>query len=242
MAWYYVIPLLVVGAVAILFLVRNLKGGLLLSGANTGINEHVQAAKSALEQRGFSLVMEWPGSFMDGALSMRRDGEVTLHFALGRRAIHQDSVDMKLLGRGDRRLLSMWWLQLAVELPDAERFPTFAMCRRHQGTDAAWGFLKPKKKWSLAQHTTGDARFDELFEILVEPDLRDREVIDEASRTLLLSLSQEPYFDNLIFLCPPHAPRWLIVVNPPLPSEGTGSVEVIEGLAERLRTVAKTPA
>jgi hypothetical protein len=201
--------------------------------ASAPIEATVDAVEAWLVGLGFERVDRWSSSMMTSSLHMVRDGVPQLAFFLGHRAIHADRVDQKLLGRTDTRLLGMWWLHVGVTLPEGQRFPVLAMRRRHAGTAPAWSYLRPDR-WDVVECPTGDAEFDELFEIFVDRDIEGRELLDHATRQQILGLRHDPYFDNLLWLVSEHRPDCLTVVNPPLPSEANPTIAVVEAVVARL--------
>lgn len=230
MEWLYIASG-VVSAVVFLFILSRLKG------ASVQIDTTINDVESVLKRAGFVLEDKSAGSFMNSSLHMVRSGELSMGFFLGHKAIYRDRLDLKLLGRSDNRMGGLWWLHFGVQLPEGQQFPLLAMHRRHEGTAVAWKYLKPKK-WPVVTHATGDAAFDGLFEILVEDGMQDREVLGAEARAQIMRLAHDPYFNNLIFLVSPHAPSYLVVINPPLPSAQNPSVEVIGAVAEALRCSA----
>ncbi len=226
MSWWHLVALIVPATLVGWMLMR-------LRGASAPIEGTVDAVEGWLASQGFERVDRWSGSFMNSSLHMVRPGTSQVGFFLGHRAIHADRPDRKILGRTETRFLGMWWLHVGITLPEGQRFPELAIRRRHSGTSVAWSFIEPQR-WDVVAHTTGDAEFDRLFEILVEHGFEERELLDEATRQQILGLRHDPYFDNLLLLVSGHRPDCLTVVNPPLPSEANPTIAVVEAVARKL--------
>lgn len=211
-------------------------GGLLLRAqkAGGGINKSIDEVEQWLVSQGFAVAGKWPGSMMDSALHMSSSTDVEVGFFLGHRGIQRDQPDKKLLGKSDARLFRVWWLHTSVTLPEGQKFrAVIALRRRHDSTKVVWDYIKPNR-WNVVPHSTGDAEFDALFEILVEQGLEDQELFDEDTRAAILGLRHDPYFDNLLLLVSPHRPDCLTLINPPLPSATNPSIDVIKTVARRL--------
>ncbi len=217
-----VIPVLVIGYV--LWRLKRASGGL---------DATLADVEQSLADQGFEMVERKSGSMMSSSLQMVRLGDPQIELFIGHTAVHRDRPDEKLLGRSDNRFIGLWWLHVTATVWRGRTFPTLAMRRKHETTKIAWNYIKPGK-WEMARHVTGDPIFDELFEIRVEQGRESEELLDADTRATLLSLRQDPYFDNMLLFVSPFQPDCLMVLTPPLPSDTTPTIDVIEALARGL--------
>jgi hypothetical protein len=230
-----VILIFAIPAVIAIFLFRRM--GRTLKTASQPVDDLVNRVEQTLRTSGLITEMKFNSSAMDGTLLARkRQGDMAIGFYLGRRAKNRDRPDKKLLARTDHRLMLCWWHHVGITLhPEAVAgFFPLAIRRRHQNTDAVWKYVKPWK-WGLEKRDSEDPAFDSLFEILVDPTLSVSEFPDEVTRNRILSLKDDPYFDNLVILVSPCDVGYLVVINPPLPSDQHDIIGVAMDLANRWR-------
>ncbi len=207
-----------------------------LKAASGDLEPTLDGVEHTLKQRGFTLIERQRGAFMSSTLHLTKTAAEEINFRLGHGATAKEEPDLTLLGERDHRFYQFWWLHISVQTAEPKGFPVLAMRRIHAGTSVLWSYLKPHK-WMVKPHKTGDPSFDGLFEILIEDGLEEREVFDAETRDRILSLSSDPYFDNLLFFSSVHRPSCLLAINPPLPSETVDSTGVVEAVARRLLQV-----
>jgi hypothetical protein len=212
------------------------------------VHDLLDQLEQSLRVNGMVTEMKHRSPNMDGSLLARkRQEDMSIGFFLGRQAKIRDRPDRSLLGKTDHRLTFCWWHHLSISLNPAtdDMFFPLAIRRRHRNTLAAWNYIKPWR-WGISPRRTGDGLFDGFFEVLADSSRLLENFPDEATRKRLLSMEQDPYFDNLIILVSPYDVRYLVVIDPPLPSERNAIIDVVMSLARQmkdasLRASAKEP-
>ena len=208
---------------------------IVLAWGSRGVTTAIDELEATYRALGFSTVRRWRSLVMMGAAlhARRQDADMALDLHIGRRAVAGARPDMGLLDRPNPQVANLFWQLLTITQQAPGTLPAFALRRRHTGTDLVWKKIAPAG-WGLTPYRTGDAAFDEQFEVLVGAASEGQALLPAATAAQVLRALAGPGCEYVVVFCSPHRADSLFVVNPPKPDADGAVIAVLQRIARQV--------